>query len=57
MNQGVGVELEVDDALDRCRHGKTAGERCAVCDSGPIDLRAMDIDVSEHQLVVDPADD
>ena len=31
---------EIDDALDKCRHGKTAAQFCVPCDDARIDLTA-----------------
>jgi hypothetical protein len=28
-----------DNTLDRCRHGRTAGQACDVCDDEDVDLR------------------
>jgi hypothetical protein len=41
----------IDDALDRCRHGKTAAESCAICDARSVDLR----DGDEVDLTSEPA--
>jgi hypothetical protein len=39
----------VDDALDRCRHGKTAAEACAICDAESVDLRDdEDVDLTRE---------
>ena len=38
-----------DDALDRCRHGKSALEFCELCDSAEIDLRPQeDVDLTSE---------
>ena len=54
---------DIDDELDRCRHGKTADEYCEVCDTEVVDLRdaPQDIDLAyglseeEEAEVDDPA--
>jgi hypothetical protein len=49
---------DLDDALDKCRHGKTAAEFCEACDNERIDLStdlsaADDLDLRSSEQRVD----
>jgi len=42
----------IDDVLDRCPHGRIAGEFCPVCDRSELELRIDEIDLREADIDV-----